>query len=156
MNKIIKAPGSLIVPTGNVSIFLAGTIDMGNSDDWQTRVSDLLLAKSNNLTIFNPRRVDWDNSWKQSVDDPQFLQQVKWEHNALTVARHILFYFAPGSQSPISLLELGLFAGKNVVYHDSVFVCCPEGYWRKGNVDFICSLYGIKMLGRPEDITDHL
>ena len=47
-------------------------------------------------------------------------------------------YFAPETKAPITLLELGLFArtGKAVV-------CCPEGFWRKGNVDVVCRMYDI-------------
>jgi hypothetical protein len=47
-------------------------------------------------------------------------------------------YFSPETKSPISLLELGLYAnsGKLVVY-------CPEGFWRKGNVDIVCEKYFI-------------
>jgi hypothetical protein len=45
-------------------------------------------------------------------------------------------YFVPGTISPISLMELGLFANKCVVY-------CPEGFERKGNVDIVCQRYNI-------------
>jgi hypothetical protein len=41
----------------------------------------------------------------------------------------ICVYFDPKGQSPITLLELGLFHDKDII------VCCPEGFWRKGNVD---------------------
>jgi hypothetical protein len=49
----------------------------------------------------------------------------------------IAMYFAPNSQAPITLLELGLFARSG-----RLVVCCPEGYWRKGNVDVVCATYG--------------
>ena len=43
----------------NKSVFLAGTIDEGNSIDWQTslisQIADL------DVTILNPRRKIWDN-----------------------------------------------------------------------------------------------
>jgi hypothetical protein len=44
------------------------------------------------------------------------------------------------------LLELGLFGptGKMIVY-------CPEGYWRKGNVDVTCSFFNIKQVNTFED-----
>jgi hypothetical protein len=47
-----------------ISIFLAGTIDMGNSTDWQQTAIDRLAEKigDKNVTIFNPRRPKWDNS----------------------------------------------------------------------------------------------
>jgi hypothetical protein len=48
-------------------------------------------------------------------------------------------YFQPGTQYPISLLELGLAcAGRN-----RVFVCCPDGFYRKGNIDIMCETYNV-------------
>jgi hypothetical protein len=47
-------------------------------------------------------------------------------------------YFDPNTKSPISLLELGLFAQSK-----KLIVCCPRGFWRKGNVDITCDRYGI-------------
>jgi hypothetical protein len=38
-------------------------------------------------------------------------------------------YLAPGTQSPVSLLELGLCARSG-----KLKVGCPEGFWRRGNV----------------------
>ena len=134
MATIIKAPNPL---QAGFSVFLAGSIEMGQAENWQTKVEASLADCE--VVIFNPRRDDWDSSWKQSIDDPQFREQVEWELDALERADVIVMYFDPGSKSPISLLELGLFArsGKMVV-------CCPQGFWRKGNVDIVCAKYGIK------------
>ncbi len=117
-------------------IFLAGSIEMGKAENWQTRVVEAL--KNEDVTILNPRRADWDSSWKQTIDDPQFNQQVTWELQALEDATEILMYFDPTTKSPISLLELGLFAKTG-----KLIVCCPEGFWRKGNVDIVCKRYGV-------------
>jgi hypothetical protein len=112
---------------------------MGTAIDWQNRVITLLSGSP--WTILNPRRDDWDSSWKQSMHDPQFCEQVNWELEAMELADVILMYFAPGTKSPISLLELGLFAksGKMVVV-------CPDGFWRKGNVDIVCSRYHVEQV----------
>jgi hypothetical protein len=50
-------------------------------------------------------------------------------------------YFQPEGKAPISLLELGLYAkgGKMVV-------CCPKGYWRRGNVQIVCQRYGVLLV----------
>ena len=45
---------------------------------------------------------------------------------------------AKDSKSPITLLELGLHKDDNII------VCCPEGFYRKGNVDIVCKKYNIK------------
>lgn len=44
----------------------------------------------------------------------------------------------PGSQRPISLLELGLYARTK-----KLLVVCPDGFWRKGNVDIVAERYHI-------------
>ena len=69
------------------------------------------------VTILNPRRDDWDNSWTQSINNPQFREQVEWELEAMEKADIIAMYFDKSTKSPITLLELGLFAhtGKMIV-----------------------------------------
>jgi hypothetical protein len=123
------------------SIFLGGTIDMGNSVDWQERTTELIIKnKGGEYNIFNPRRKDWDSSWEQKFENPHFYQQVNWELNALEQADIILLYFVSDSQSPISLLELGLYA-----HTGKVVVLCEDGFWRKGNVEIVCNRYDIPM-----------
>lgn len=132
--KIIKAPGALRIK--GKAIFLAGSIEMGKAEPWQAKVENLL--KNENVTILNPRRLDWDSSWTQSIDNPQFRQQVEWELDAQEKADIIAMYFDPKTKSPITLLELGIFAKSG-----KLIVCCPEGYWRKENVDITCKRYGV-------------
>ncbi len=55
-------------------------------------------------------------------------------------------YFDPNTKSPISLLELGLYAAS-----DKLTVCCPEGFWRKGNVDIVCERYGVEQVDTIEE-----
>jgi hypothetical protein len=122
-------------------LFLGGSIEMGKAEDWQTKMEQALDPA---WMILNPRRDDWDSSWVQSLDNPQFNQQVTWELDSLYFSTHRLFYFSPGTQSPSTLLELGLFA--NQPYHTNTYVVYPEGFWRKGNVDMICHYHGIFQL----------
>ncbi len=120
------------------SIFLAGTIDMGNSEDWQFKVKDFFLTKD--VDIYNPRRASWDNSWVQEFENPQFYQQVNWELNALEKADFIILNLLPNSKSPISLLELGLFAKSG-----KLLVCCPKEFYRSGNIQIVCDKYNIPL-----------
>jgi hypothetical protein len=117
------------------SIFLAGTIDMGNSIDWQQKVIDA-LSEYENLDLYNPRRSSWDSSWEQTIENEQFKHQVDWELTHLEKCDLAILFLAPNSMSPISLLELGLFK-------DKMIICCPEGFYRKGNVDVVADRYGI-------------
>jgi hypothetical protein len=129
------------------SIFLAGSIEMGKAVDWQHEFTQAFTSKGptstteNNLLILNPRRDDWDSSWEQSKDHPEFRAQVEWELRAQEQADVIVMYFAPGTQSPITLLELGLFARSG-----KVICCCPKGFWRKGNVDVVCERYKVQVV----------
>ena len=126
------------------SVFLAGSIELGKAEDWQTPLSEWFITK--NYNIFNPRRKDWDSTWIQSYEDPNFSQQVKWELNALEKCNIIVMYLDPSTKSPISLLELGLHASSK-----KLLVICPDGFYRKGNVAVVCSLYDIPLFNSIDD-----
>jgi hypothetical protein len=117
------------------SIFLAGSIEMGTAEDWQSKSE--AIFNSFEFNVFNPRRNDWDSSWVQEYTNPQFYQQVNWELDAMDAADYILMYFSQDTKSPITLLELGLFAKED----KRLVVVCPDGFWRKGNVDIVCQRY---------------
>lgn len=118
-------------------IFLAGSIEMGKAEMWQDRLAKDLMNEK--VILFNPRRDDWDSSW---VQDPtpgtQFHQQVNWELDHIRRADMVVFYFDPETQSPITLMELGYCIGTN----KPIVICCPEGYFRKGNVVIMSRLVG--------------
>lgn len=138
-------PPTRSFPSSRPSVFLAGSIEMGAAIDWQAQ----LIAALDNLpiTVFNPRRKDWDSSWAQTKDNPQFREQVEWELDHLERADVIALYLDPATKSPISLLELGLHAGG-----ENLIVCCPPGFWRKGNVDIVCERYGIAQVETLDDL----
>ncbi len=133
---IVTAPEALAVRANNRAIFLAGSIEQGAAVDWQRLVIDALSDRA--VTIFNPRRAQWDASWPQRAEHPLFREQVEWELAALDRADVIAMYLDPATRSPISLLELGLYASSR-----KLVVCCPDGFWRKGNVDIVCERFAI-------------
>lgn len=143
---IIKPPHNLSGIENRFSVFLAGSIEMGIAENWQETLESALVNEKD-LCILNPRRNDWDAGWKQDKENKQFSEQVNWELDALEAANRIVFYFSPETKSPVSMLELGLFArtGKLVV-------CCPEGFWRKGNIDIVCEKYNIKQVNTLNEI----
>ena len=57
----------------------------------------------------------------------------------------IFMYFSPETKSPISLLELGMHAAS-----EKMIVCCPDEFWRKGNVDIVCSRHNIPVYNTLE------
>lgn len=134
MSQVFEAPQKVI--TNSPTLFLAGTIDNGNSINWQKEVVQNLADFD--ISFLNPRRKDWDSSWKQTKENVAFKEQVDWELDYLENADFILMNFVKDSQSPISLLELGLFAeNKNLV------VVCSSGFWRRGNVEIVCERYNV-------------
>lgn len=117
-------------------VFLAGTIDMGNSEYWQEEVIKLFngpLLKEMGFTIYNPRRIEGFKSEDQE-------EQIQWELNHLDKADTILMNLLPSSKSPISLLELGLYAKSG-----KLVVVCPKEFYRYSNVRIICEKYKIPL-----------
>lgn len=143
----VKAPHDYSAYKGKPSVFLAGSIEMGKAGHWQKKVAEAL--KDTDLLILNPRRDNWDAGWEQSMSRPEFRVQVEWELAALEYADTVLVYFCPGTQSPVTLLELGLHAAANP---KKLVVCCPDGFWRKGNVDIVCNRYGVRQVETLESL----
>lgn len=113
---------------------------MGNAPNWQ---ADLIAVLSDrDPTILDPRREEWDASWRQSIDEPKFRGQVEWELDGLERADLVAMWFAPETKAPITLLELGLHARSG-----KVIVGCPDGYWRKGNVEIVCARFSLPLVG---------
>ena len=145
MARVLKAPTPLPAVLARPAVFLAGSIEMGAAEDWQTELTRAL--DDLDVLVLNPRRDDWDSTWRQSIDDPQFRGQVEWELEAQERAAVIALYFAPPTKAPVTLLELGLFARSG-----KLVVCCPDGFWRKGNVDVVCRRYGVPTVPTPADL----
>lgn len=149
----VKAPG--VEPDdvdGMLRVFLAGSIDMGSAVHWQSRVVEALTGLD--VLVYNPRRDDWDSSWEQSITNPKFYEQVDWEMSKLMAADVVVFYFDPNGPAPITLLELGLHAHLNG--DQKIMVCCPEGYWRKGNVDMVCERYEVDTFSSLNEMIESL
>jgi hypothetical protein len=136
---IFKPPMNIAKRDTNINhVFLAGSIEMGKAEDWQAEMTGFFNL--HDWGVFNPRRDDWDPTWVQDFDNPQFAQQVNWELNALDNADFILMYFAPDTISPISLYEFGRYSESN-----KMAVVCPKGFWRKGNIEIGCHKDGIPL-----------
>ncbi len=138
MAQVIKPPQAIPADRDAPMIFLAGSIDMGRAEPWQRQVEAVLADE--NVILLNPRRDDWDNSWLPTIQNPQFRQQVEWELDGLEKADLILVYFAPATQAPVSLLEMGLFARSG-----KMMIACPRGYWRRGNVEVVSKRFDIPL-----------
>lgn len=106
------------------SVFLAGTIDMGNSEDWQSKVFDNLMKdNAREWIVFNPRRI----CMPDSIDE-----QVNWEQDHLEES-NIIFMRLTGDKSPISLLEFGQF-----IESGKMIVVCDPTFYRYDNIRIMC------------------
>lgn len=143
---VVVSPQPLPIDDRRPRVFLGGSIDMGGAPDWQAAMTAALSDLD--VVVLNPRRPDWNPAWRPQADEPEFRRQVEWELNALEAADVIVMYFAPGTQSPVSLLEMGLHArgGK-------LIVLAPDGFWRKGNVDITAAAYGVRQVRTMDELT---
>lgn len=126
---------------GFTSVFLAGTIDMGNSIDWQQEVYEHFRQTDGRWLLYNPRQLHWDPTRKGEMD-----YQVNWELEHLEKADYILMYLLGSSKSPISLLEMGLHARSGKMY-----VICEPDFYRHDNVRITCGFYGIPLFNSLDE-----
>ncbi|KAK7184843.1 uncharacterized protein CC84DRAFT_1168741 [Paraphaeosphaeria sporulosa] len=124
---------------GAFSVFAAGSIEMGKAIPWQRLLENHLCDLP--ITICNPRRGQWDPAVTQRAKDAAFREQVEWELGALTASTVICFFFDHATMSPVTLMELGLWAHSN-----KVVVCCNGDYWKGGNVHIVCERYGVPVV----------
>ena len=120
-------------PITNQSIFLAGTIDDGKSEDWQSKLIEEL--SDHEITILNPRRNNWGD-----LSDNELRKQITWELDHLEKADIIFMYIIGTSKSPISLLEMGI----HIKDSKLIVVCEPE-FYRYENVKITCEYYNAEL-----------
>lgn len=123
---------------GAKSVFLAGTIDNGDSLNWQDKViTEIINLGVKNLEVYNPRREHWSEN--PTIDEIE--NQIKWEQNHLDKANVIAMVLLDDSKSPVSLLELGLYANTN-----KLIVFCTPKFYRWDNIRLTCKKYNIELV----------
>lgn len=136
-------------------LFLAGTIDQGNSVDWQATAPAFLEAKGGDVVVINPRRDSWDATIEQSSTNPDFHAQVTFELSEIEKVDAVAMWLVPGSLSPITLAELGLLCGMKYAGHiNRLVVGCPAGFWRKGNVEMMTERYNIPLVDTLDELLE--
>ena len=123
---VITPHNDRVVPSTNIKVFIAGTIDNGNSVDWQSRVLNSLSFDNLPVTFYNPRR----SNWVIDLAPSELEYQIDWELQHLETADVIFMHLEQGSISPISLLEFGLFINKP----NKFILDVHDQYYRKENV----------------------
>lgn len=128
------------------TVFLAGTIDNGDSEDWQRTVAEKLSGRERKYLIYNPRQEEWHPEREGEME-----YQVQWELEHMEKADHILMVFLDGSSSSITLLELGLHARSG-----KLLVVCTPGFYRYDNVRITCDRYGVPVYGSLDEALEAL
>ena len=135
LNVVQKGPMKL--PENIKSVFLAGTIDNGNSFNWQDDIITELINSDKSCEIYNPRRKHWNpNPSKEEIEN-----QIKWEQDHLDKADIIAMVLLDDSKSPISLLEIGLYAKSK-----KLIIFCTPNFYRWDNVRLTCEKYNIELI----------
>ncbi|KJA18396.1 hypothetical protein HYPSUDRAFT_190962 [Hypholoma sublateritium FD-334 SS-4] len=147
--RIIHAPRNEPPSSSRRSLFLSGSTDAATTTDWRAVVSTSLDHLP--ISIYDPQRPDWDSTWIPDISFAPFREQVEWELKMLESVDVIAVYFSPRSESPITLLELGLFTNTK-----KAVVACPKEFWRRGNVEIVCARYGVKMVENLDDLVQEL
>lgn len=134
--QVIIAP-SEVKAQFETKIFLAGGIS--KCPDWQSQVLDGF--KGLDITVFNPRRLEFDLS-----DHEASRKQIIWEFNRLEEANFFTMYFCNSeSDQPICMYELG----RNIIrfqnrfpldWPNRIIVSVEEGYKRSNDVFIQTSL----------------
>ncbi len=152
---IVSKPPLRTKPVGT-TLFAAGSIEMGKAEDWQSLLPKRLKKSKVGeipITIFNPRRDNWNIKWKQSIYNRQFANQVHWELDHIYESDVVAFYFCAGTLSPISLMELGICSQSKP---DKTIVCAPKGFWRRGNIEVVCNRSHIKLVESIDSLIENV
>lgn len=146
-NIILEAPNRLDITEEErnkyATVFLGGTIDNGDSPNWQQELTDFYKDKDNGLILANPRRGDWD----KDATEETLREQIKWELDMMESADLIIFNILPSSKSPITLMEIGLHVRRTDC---RVVVFCAKDYYRYMNVKEVCDRYKVELVESNE------
>lgn len=129
------------------SLILFGTIEKSPTDNWASNLSATLSDLP--IQILNPRRDDWDSTWREEVSFTPFREEVEWEMAHPEKVGLIVMCFKAGSMCPITLLELGMHAAR---FGERVVVCCEEGFYKRGNVEIVCGKFEVEYVKTLEEL----
>lgn len=110
-------------------VFLAGGIS--NCPDWRRDLLEIPDIQERECTFINPRQEQFDFSSPMAG-----ITQVSWEFAMLNACDAIVFWFARGSDNPITLFEYGRWMGQK----SSVAGVDPQ-YSRRQDVALQTTLY---------------
>jgi len=116
------------------SVFLAGSISSDEAIDWQQMIADSMQNSS--VALLNPR----SSNWIEPETTEAFKMLVDWDWDAMLFADYVVVYFDANTQSPVSMMELGMLV---MAKPDKTVVVCPDEFWRSKHVNALCERHGI-------------
>ncbi|KAH7129931.1 hypothetical protein B0J13DRAFT_563553 [Dactylonectria estremocensis] len=142
--QIVRAPARPH-QTHRLSIFLAGTTSATGEPDWRDELSKSLADQP--VTIFNPKRDDWDSTWREDFSDKRWADQIQWELDMQDAASVIVVLFHRATAAPVSLAEMGMASrtGKLVA-------CALDGYYKRGYVEAVCRKYKAPFVSTEDEL----
>lgn len=147
MKEVIFPPTRRRADSDNISVFLAGSIDMGSARNWQQDLIDR-FDHHDDVAFYNPRRAEGFSS-DQSLENDVFVEQVNWEIDNIINSGVVVMYITAESKAPISLLEFGFCMAHKKI--KNVVVGVEPGFWRRGNIEVMCNRFEIPL---HEDLDD--
>lgn len=142
--QIIQAP-SRPARIHRRSIFLAGTTTATGEADWREQISYTLADQP--VTIFNPKRDDWDSSWREDSSDARWVEQIQWELDMQSQADIIVVLFHGITAAPISLAEMGMASQTG-----KLIACALDGYSKQGYVEAVCKKFDASFITTEEQL----
>lgn len=113
-------------------IFLAGSMDLDMVLPWRQEFINSFFETYNFL--------DPTNRLHGSLTNAQMKSHIIWELEALELADIVVLNLLPKAKSPISLVELGLYAKSR-----KLVVICPEDFYQNHYVKTLCEYYKVPL-----------
>lgn len=111
-------------------IFLAGSMDINQPYTWRKNVIKTLNSKA---CFLDPTRLDHN-----TMNNIEMENHINWELEALALSDIVFLNFLPTSQSPISLIELGMY-----VKSTKLLVNCPDQFYQSRYIKALCKKYKV-------------
>ena len=111
-------------------VFLAGSIDLYLSTNWRAEIINKI---GQTFHFFDPTIASHNE-----LTDVEMKNHINWELDAMNMADKIILHFLPTAKSPISLVELGLYATSK-----KLIVICPKLFYKSRYVYTLCEKYNV-------------
>ncbi|KAF2270342.1 hypothetical protein CC78DRAFT_451341, partial [Lojkania enalia] len=97
------------------------------------------------ITIFDQRSSDWHQTQRLGNSHTSSKKYLSWKLACLEEADVIALYLQPVLISSSDMLELRIYSSSG-----KLVVCCPEGLWRRGDVEIVCQDFASGDNGKAE------